>query len=235
MPLWARLADARISEKDFKDVYALLAEYYSKNNDLVKAEKYLKYGKEIYGDPDFWISVEYDLTKPGKDTAKRFARYEEMIKKYPGHFSLVMDYAIEQFNYTYSNDKKPLDYTARQEKLNETLKKALALKSTAISNFVMSQHMYYQIYDLDDVLKQIKGTTAADQARRKEILTEVGQRYDAFYPYALKAYDLYSFEKTLKEQDKMNMRKIMEQLADYHEKKKQPEKVAFYKDKLKTL
>ena len=146
-----------------------------------------------------------------------------------------MDYAIEQFNYTYSNDKKPLDYTARQEKLNETLKKALALKSTAISNFVMSQHMYYQIYDLDDVLKQIKGTTAADQARRKEILTEVGQRYDAFYPYALKAYDLYSFEKTVKEQDKMNMRKIMEQLADYHEKKKQPEKVAFYKDKLKTL
>ncbi|MGZ8536978.1 MAG: hypothetical protein ACXWV9_01890, partial [Flavisolibacter sp.] len=129
MPLWARLAEARISDKDFKDIYALLAEYYNKKNDEAKAEKFLKYGNEIYGDTDFWRSVEYDLTKPGKDTSKRFARYEQMIKKYPDHFPYIMDYAIEQFNYTYSNDTKPLDYTARQEKLNETLKKALALKS----------------------------------------------------------------------------------------------------------
>ena len=146
-----------------------------------------------------------------------------------------MDYAIEQFNYTYSNDKKPADYTARQQKLNETLKKALALKSTAIANFVMSQHLYYQIFDLEDELKLAKGSSAADQARRKEIMTEVGQRYDAFYPYALKAYDLYSFEKNLKVPDKINLRKVMEQLADYHEKKKQPDKVAFYKDKIKNL
>jgi hypothetical protein len=99
----------------------------------------------------------------------------------------------------------------------------------------MSQHLYYQIFDLDDALKMVKGSSAADQAKRKEILAEVNQRYDAFYPYALKAYDLYSFEKTLKVQDKMNLRKIMEQLIDYHEKKKQPEKVAFYKEKIKTL
>lgn len=235
MPLWARLAEARISDKDFKDIYALLAEYYTKKNDIARAEKYLRYGKEIYGDTDFWISVEYDLTKPGKDTAKRFARYEEMIKKYPDHYPLVMDYAIEQFNYTYSNDKKPLDYSARQQKLNETLKKALSLKSTAIANFVMSQHLYYQIFDLEDVLKQVKGTNAPDQTKRKELLAEADHRYDAFYPYALKAYDLYSFEKTPKMQDKMNLRKVMEQLVDYHEKKKQPEKVAFYKEKLKTL
>src|SRR5215213_8460765 len=137
MPLWERLANAKIRDKDFKDVYALLAEYYSKKNNLQKADKYLSLGKELYGDPDFWISLEYDFANPGKDTVKRFARYEQLLQKYPNNYALAMDYAIEQFNYTYSNDKKPADYSSRQEKLGSSLAKALAIKSTAIGNFVM--------------------------------------------------------------------------------------------------
>jgi hypothetical protein len=132
------------------------------------------------------------------------------------------------FNYTYTYDKKPSDYTARQAKLQAALEKVIAIQSTAFANYIMAQHVYNEIYDMDDALRLVRGTTAADQAKKKDILAKTDKRYEEFYPFALKAYELYT-------QDKANYRKVINQLIDYHQRKKQADKVAFYQDKLKTL
>ena len=72
----------------------------------------------------------------------------------------LVDYAIELFNYAYANDKKPADYAARQEKAGAWLVKSIALNpNSAIANYVMGQHVYNQIYDLEDDQRKIKGTT----------------------------------------------------------------------------
>ena len=231
IPYFEKLADAKIKDKEYKEVYGVLAEYYLKKKDP-KADKYLALGKELYPDNDYWISLEFG--DPGTDTVKRFARYEEMIQKYPGNYALAMDYAIELFNYTYANEKKPADYADRQEKLASALTKALSAKSTAIANFVMSQHIYNQIYDLEDMQRAIRGTTAADTKKKADVKAKLDVKYEELQKYASAAYDLYSAQ-TLKAQDKANLRKVIDELVDYYSRKNQQDKVALYKEKLKTL
>ncbi|MGZ3850863.1 MAG: hypothetical protein ACXVKI_17160, partial [Flavisolibacter sp.] len=69
----------------------------------------------------------------------------------------------------------------------------------------------------------------------KEINDKEDKKYEEFYAYAQKAYDQYSQETTMKTQDKVNYRKVINQLIDYYQRKKQTDKVNFYQEKLKTL
>jgi hypothetical protein len=269
IPYWEKLADAKIKDIEYKEVYSTLVAYYMKKNDQQKADKYLSLGKQLFPDGDYWISLEFG--EPGKDikqqieklkeglnsegnadkkkeiqsqinslddkyNAERFAKYEQLIQKYPDSYPLVMDYAIEVFNYTYANDKKPADYARRQEKTAVLLAKAVSLNTNSpLANYVMGQHLYNQIYDLEDAQRLVKGTTPADVAKRKDFTAKINQKYEELYPYSLKAYDLYSAMTTLKGTDKVNLRKSIDQLIDYHERKKQADKVAMYQAKLKTL
>jgi tetratricopeptide (TPR) repeat protein len=232
IPYFEQLANAKLKDKEFKEVYGLLAEYYAKKGDQAKADKYLALGRELFPDEDYWIALEFgNIT----DTAKRLTRYEQMLQKYPSNYALALDYATELFNYTYTNEKRPADYAARQEKLQNALTKAISIKSTPFDNYIMAQHIYNQIYDLDDSLRAVKGNTPAAAAKRKDINARTDKKYDEFYTYAQKAYDLYSQETDMKTQDKVNYRKIINQLIDYHQRKKQADKVTFYEQKLKTL
>ena len=100
----------------------------------------------------------------------------------------------------------------------------------------MAQHIYNQIYDLDDALRAVRGTTAADKAKKADLIAKTDKKYDEFYTYAQKAFDLYTQDNAhTKAQDKANYRKIINQLIDYHQRKKQADKVTFYQEKLKTL
>ena len=234
IPYFEKLADANLSSKEYKEVYGLLAQYYMKKGDQAKADKYIATGRELFPDNDYWISLEFG--NPGDDQGKRIAKYEEMTQKYPDNYALAMDYAIELYNYAYSYDKKPDDYTARQQKLENALNKALALNpNSPVGNYVMAQHIYNKIYDIEDANRAIKGNTPADAAKRKENIAKLNQTYEDLNKYAQKAYDIYSAQTNMKAQDKANYRKVIDQLIEYYQRKKQNDKVAFYQDKLKTL
>ena len=233
IPYFERLADAKISAKNYKEVYGLLAQYYSNKGDKVKAEKYITLGKQFFPDNDYWVGIEFGQMPEDKD--KRMERYDQMIQKYPDNYSLNMDYAIELFNSLYSVDKKPTDYATRQQKLQGLLTKTISINSTALANFVMSQHIYNEIYDVEDALRAVKGNAPADAAKRRSLNAQREKLYDELYPYAQKAYDLYSQETTMKTADKVNYRKVINELIDYYERKKQADKVTFYQGKLKTL
>lgn len=235
IPYFEQLADAKIKDKEFKEIYGLLVEYYTKKGNQQKADKYLALGRELFPDNDYWVALEFGNI-PASDTLKRLARYEELLQKHPDNYGLALDYATELFNYTYTYDnEKPADYAARQARLQTALTKVLGIQSTAFANYIMAQHLYNEIYDLDDALRAVKGTTPAAQAKRKEINAKTDQKYEEFYPYAQKAFDLYSQETDMKAQDKANYRKTINQLIDYYQRKKQADKVTFYQEKLKTL
>ena len=235
IPYFEQLANARIKDKEYKEVYGLLAEYYGKKNDAAKADKYLALGRELFADEGYWTALEFGNI-PNTDTTKRLARYEQMLQKYPNNFPLALDYATELFNYTYTYDKKPADYDARQQKLQSALEKAISLQSSAFANYIMAQHIYNQIYDLDDALRAVRGTTAADKAKKADLVAKTDKKYEEFYTYAQKAFDLYTQDNAhTKAQDKANYRKVINQLVDYYQRKKQADKVAFYQEKLKSL
>ena len=269
IPYWEKIADAKVKDKDYRDVYSTLADYYMRKNNSAKADKYLALGRELFPDNDYWTAIEFgepgkqykteldklrdDLNSATSDAAKkelnakindldakmnleRFARYEQLVQKYPTSYPLTVDYAIEYFNYTYGNEKKPADYAARQEKTAALLGKAISLDpNSPIANYVMAQHIYNQIYDLEDAQRAIKGTAAADVAKKKEFTTKINAKYDEIYPYVFKAYELYSAQTSMKGSDKVNLRKSIDILIDYHDRKKQADKVSMYQAKLKTL
>jgi len=262
---YEKLANARLKDKEFREVYGMLAEHYLKKNDP-KADKYLQLGKELFPDENYWISLEFgdvaskeqeeieklraqlEQASNKKDIEekinklemsakeKRAARYEEMIRKYPTNALLTLDYAIEMFNNTYSYEKKPADYTARQEKLRKALEQAIQVQpNSSLANYVMSQHIYNEVYDLEEQLRAVRGTTPADQAKKKDLTAKIDRKYEDLLEYSQKAYDLYSAEASLKAQDKANYRKVINQLIDYHQRKKQADKVTMYQNKLKSL
>ncbi|MFL5740538.1 MAG: hypothetical protein ACJ75B_10005 [Flavisolibacter sp.] len=236
IPYFETLADAKLSSKEYREIYGLLAQYYLTKNNQAKADKYLALGKQLFPDDDYWVSLEFNANDPGKDTVKRLARYEEMLQKYPDNYPLAMDYAIELFNYTYTFDKKPADYAARQERTQKALDQAVKLNpQSPLANFVMSQHIYNQIFDLEDAQRAIKGNTPADAAKRKDLIAKLNQKYEDLLLYSQKGYDLYAAQPSMKTQDKVNQRKMAEALADYYDHKKQPDKAQFYRDKMKTF
>lgn len=234
IPYFEQLANARLASNEFKEIYALIAQYYQKKGDMEKADKYFALGREVFPDNDYWISMEFgDI--PTSDTAARLARYEQLAAKYPDSYALAIDYATELFNDTYTYENKPADYSKRQQKLRVALDHALQLQSTAFANFIMAQHIYNEIYDLDDALREVKGNTAADAAKKKDIRTQTDKKYEEFYTYAQKAYDMFGSQAEMSMRDKVNYRKIINELIDYYQRKKQNDKVAELQSKLKSL
>ncbi|HWJ27761.1 MAG TPA: hypothetical protein VNS32_14545 [Flavisolibacter sp.] len=235
IPYFQKLTDAKLSGKEYKEIYGLVAQYYLNKGDQANADKYLGYGRELYpNDQDYWIGIEFG--NPGDDKEKRLAKYQQMVQKYPDNYALSMDYATELYNYIYANDKKPTDYAQKQQELQSVLTKTMSLNAnSALANYVMSQQIYNQIYDIEDAQRAIKGNTPAAAAQRKDNIAKLNAKYDELAQYSQKAFDLYSAETNMKPQDKANLRRVTDQLIEYYQRKKQNDKVAFYQDKLKSM
>lgn len=234
IPYFEQLANLRLKDKEYREIYTLLVEYYTKKGNQAKADEYLRMGRELFNEPDYWTSVEFGNIDPN-DKEKRLARYEQMVQKYPNDAGLLLDYGIELFNWTYTNENKPADYATRQERTGKVLAQANSLKSTPLGNYVMSQHIYNQIFDLDDQLRAVKGTDVAANNKRKDIRAKTDAKFEELATFAQKAYDLYSVETNLKPADKSNYRRVVNALIDYHTRKKQMDKVTFYQNKLKEI
>lgn len=233
MPYFEMLADAKIKEKDFRDIYALLVQYNQKKGNTAKADKYLAIGKELFPDNDYWVSIELgDIS----DKSRRMQKLEEMSNKYPDNAALALDYAVELRNYAYIFDTKPADYAARQAKYEAALNKAVKLDpNSELASYLLSEDVEIQISDMEDGLRDIKGNTPADVAKKKDINNKVNQKYEELLTASQKAYDLYSKDTNLKIQDKANYRKVINRLIDYYTMKKNNERVSFYTSQLKTL
>ena len=101
--------------------------------------------------------------------------------------------------------------------------------------FIASQHYYTQVFDLEDARRAITGNTPAAAARRKELNAQVDKKYDDMAAASQKAFDIYSAQTELKQQDKTNLRKVTDQLIDYYTRKKMNDKVTFYQNKKASI
>jgi hypothetical protein len=115
------------------------------------------------------------------------------------------------------------------------LKKGIAVKSTPEANLLMARTTYNGIYDLEDALTAIKGTTADATKRKNELKSQIAAKYNDMLPYAQAAYDLYAAKPSLKPGEKGNFKVATDLLGRYYESKKDAAKVKMYQDKLKEL
>jgi len=228
---YKKIADQRIAGKDNVDIYQLLIEYYLKKNDQVNKEKYLALGRELYPADDRWYQMELEEVD-AKDKKALFAKYEELMPKYPDKFILSYNYAVELFNLTYAGDIKPADYKEKQQKLEGVLMKTLAINKTyPEANVLMARHYYNVLYDLQDEMQAIKGNTAADQKKKADMKTKMNGAADQLIMYSQTAYDLYGAKATLKAGEKGNYKVVAGYLSTAYDVKGDKAKADEYRKK----
>jgi hypothetical protein len=229
---YKRLADQKIAGKDYTGIYDWLVKYYDKKGDAANKEKYSQLAKELYPDIS-WAWYEDELKGiDQKDKKTLFAKYEELLPKYPKEYYLYYNYGVELFNYADFSDPRPTDYKEKQVRLESVLKTAIDLdKTKPDANFLMAVHYYNAIYDIQDEQKAIKGTTPADQKKRTDINTRAKEAADKMIQYALPAIDLYASKNQLKASEKGNYKKLIGYVADAYEVKGDKAKAEEYKKK----
>ncbi len=227
------IADAKIKGEDFKDVYPILVDYYSRKKHAENKAKYLALGKELYPANPYWNQVQ--LEEVGDDKGKRLARLQEMSKNEPANYNLAVDYAVELFNYTYGK-VKPADYDARQTELESALKNAISTNSTSpYANFIMTQHLSNQVYDMQQVYNALKGTKPEDIKKKQALNKDIAKKYEDLFAYASKAHEQYSKMENLKQAEKANYKNVTMLMVDYYKMKKQMDKAKIYEDKAKII
>jgi len=228
---YKKIADQKIAGKDNIDIYQLLIEYYMKKGDQVNAEKYFALGRELYPADDRWYQMELEQVD-AKDKKALFAKYEELMPKYPDKYILSYNYAVELFNLTYAGDTKPADYKEKQQKVEGVLKKTLAIKKDyPEANVLMARHYYNILYDFQDDMQAIKGTTAADQKKKADMKIKMNEAADQLIVYSQAAYDLYGAKATLKASEKGNYKVVAGYLATAYEVKGDKAKADEYRKK----
>jgi hypothetical protein len=233
VPYFAMLANAKLKGDDFKDIYPILVDYYNRKNDSANKAKYLAIGQELYPENPYWVQSQ--LEAAGEDKGKRLDLYKELMAKNPTNADLAVDYGVELFNYIYGKDK-PADYEQRKAELTTALANAIKNNpESAQANYVMTQHIYNDIYDMQQAFNAIKGTKPEDVKKKQELDKKINQRYDDLFTYANAAVQQYEKMTDLKPVDKANYRSVLNQLVDYYTVKKQADKAKIYNDKLKNL
>jgi len=226
-----KIADQKIAGKDNIDVYQLLVEYYGKKNDKVNKEKYLQLGRELFPAEDRWYQIELEEVD-AKDKKALFAKYEELMPKYPDKYLMTYNYAVELFNYTYAGDTKPADYKETQKKIESVLKATIAAnKSYPEANVLMSRHFYNVLYDYQDEMQAIKGTTEADKKKKADLKTKMTESADQLIVYSQAALDIYSAKPTLKAGEKGNYKVVSGYLSTAYDIKGDKAKADEYRKK----
>jgi hypothetical protein len=226
-----KIADQKIAGKDNVDVYQLLVEYYAKKNDKVNEEKYLQLGRELFPADDRWYQIELEKVD-AKDKKALFAKYDELMPKYPDKYLMTYNYAVELFNYTYAGDTKPADYKESQKKIESVLKTTMAInKSYPEANVLMARHFYNVLYDYQDEMQAVKGTTEADKKKKADLKTKMNEAADHLILYSQAALDLYSAKPTLKAGEKGNYKVVAGYLSTAYDVKGDKAKADEYRKK----
>lgn len=231
---FSKLADAKVSGKEYLEVYQLLVDYYNKKGDKANTEKYVALGKQMYPQNEYWVYYELQDPSLRTDKTKMLAKYEDIMAKNPQNTGLALDYAIELFNYTYGGTK-PADYKATQAKLDEAIRKAIDVNKTAEANYLMVQSISNQIYDLQEAQRAIKGTKPEDVKRKNALTADINKKYDEMVKYGETAAQQFSERGELKAVEKVNYKNVLNQLVNYYKFKKQTDKAKTYEDRAKAL
>ena len=228
------LAEARVKGDDFKDLYPILVDYYSRKNDATNKAKYLAIGKELYPDNPYWTQAELEAAGDSKEA--RMAALKKMMDQNPDNGDIALEYGIELFNYVYQKDK-PADFEARSKELEDVLAAAVVKNpKSAYANYIMTQHLSNEIYDLQQAYAANKGNKPEDIKKRQDINKQINAKFEEQTKYSQAAYDLYlAMDATaMKPIEKKAQRDVTNNLIDYYRSKKQLDKAKVYEDKLKT-
>ena len=239
---YGRLADAKIANingSNMIDIYKWLVDYYNTRKDAANTAKYIALAKEQYPDDLFWPSTELDNLREKGNKDSLFAKYDEIVAKFPKNHLFFFNFGLELYQYASDTSKggRPANYDALIAKAQENLKKCLELQPDyPQAALVLGQISYNAGVDLQAQTKKIPGKGPDDIKKRADLRIAAGKKFDEAIPYfELVDKDLGSKGK-LKMDEKSSLKDAYDLLITIYETKStQKDKVDFWTNKFNNV
>jgi len=240
---YGKIAELKATGDGFIEIYKWLSDYYKQKGDVANSQKFVNLGKEIYPTDAFWLGFELDMLREKGTREQLFAKYEEIIGKYPDNHLFPFNYAVELYTTGYNTDmsKRPANSKEMIQKAMDHVKKSLTLKSDfANSNMLMGQIIYNQAADIANENKAIRppqgGKLKPEELKKKEDLrNQVNKKYDEAIPYFEKVDVLLGEQGKLKMEEKGYLKDSYDLLISIYETKNNQDKAAVYTDKFNNV
>ena len=226
---YKKLVDANVGGDQYVDVYQKLADYYKEKKNREALMALLEKAKVVYPtNNEYWVALEVEYETDGVEKPALFGKYDALVAKYPGNYTVCYNYAVELYHYIYAEENKTKDNSAYKAKIQEVIKAALAAKSTSEANFLMANFLYNYSIDISDDAKKLKGPKPEDLKKKKELNAKSDEVMMSAVPYAEKVISLFADIKKPKSSEKINNRQALIILSNIYEAKKDQAKADYY-------
>jgi hypothetical protein len=238
---YGKLADAKIANingSNMIDIYKWLVDYYNTKKDAANTAKYIGLAKEQYPEDLFWPSTELDNLREKGNKDSLFAKYDEIVAKFPKNHLFFFNFGLELYQYASDTSKgsRPANYDALIAKSTEMLKKCLELQPDyPQAALVLGQINYNAGVDLQGQTKKIPGKGPDDIKKRADLRIAAGKKFDEAIPYfELVDKDLGTKGK-LKMDEKSSLKDAYDLLITIYENKNIKDKVDLWTNKFNNV
>jgi tetratricopeptide (TPR) repeat protein len=240
---YGKIAERKATGDGFIEIYKWLSDHYKQKGDIVTSQKYVNLGKEVYPADPFWAGFELDMLREKGTKEQLFAKYEEIIAKYPDNHLFIFNYAVELYTVGYNVDvtKRPANSKELIQKATDMTNKAIALKPDyANAHMLMGQIIYNEAADIATENKAIRppqgGKLKPEELKKKEDLRQqVNKKYDQAIPYFEKVDALLGSQGKLKMEEKGYLKDSYDLLITIYETKGNTEKASTYTEKFNNV
>ena len=231
---YRKITDANITDPQFIDAYQVLADRYKTSKDKVAFAEIIAKGKLLFpANNEYWTAMEIEEATDGVVAPEIFARYEELMVKNPGNYTLPYNYAVELYRYIYSDETKNVNTDEYKKKLPEVMDKAIKIKSTPEANFLLANFLYNNSIDISEEARKMKAVKPDEIKKKKEIQALSDASMNQAIPYAEAVITLHATAEH-KTSEKVNYKQSLVILKNIYEMKKDPAKVASYEALIKA-
>jgi len=217
---YSKLADIKIADPDYEDIYKYLIQYYSDKKDDANFKKYLALAKEVYpNDNSLW--TQYEMSNM---TAN--ANLMDLLQKYQQDYvagGMNEDKYIGYGEAFATTDKTQLDPLDSMQKLSlkmaaaQAFSKAFELNNTNGLYAFNSGVIYYSIYgELDDRYSAYRGEAAALKAKRAEIAKMEMAYADTASQWLEKAYTILKAKQDRTKNETTSLNRTVDYLANIY-------------------
>ena len=150
----------------------------------------------------------------------------------PDDYDHQYNYGNTLFGMVYGVDKRPANYQDLVTKLEAAFTKCTQIDPSRPEAYLaLGKSHFNQAVAINDSLKTIKGTAAADQASKKAMQAQAEDQIKAAITPLEKVFNFYDTKGTLKTAEKSNYKSAISLLGDSYRYLDNKDKAKFYDDK----
>jgi len=233
---YSKLADANVSEKQYQEIYQYLIEYYKKNNNEKAFNELLTKAKKLYPNEEIWDDIELKAVEEKSGKKALFEKYDELIKQNPNNFNNLYFYSLELYNSLYEKGiSNPRDTSVRS-KINDVLRKAIAIEGNkdVSAKMLMCFYLHNYTYELSDSANAIKSSNPVLQKKKSNFKYLALKVADDCINYALIIERFFDSIPEKTKAQKTNYKIIIGKLSDLYAFKENKIKIEEYEKKNKA-